>query len=85
MASHFPDHAFLISSKVAIMRKGEFIDFGSPDEVITEENMEKAYGIKVRVMSVDGAFGRRICLPLKGELTANSNNGMLEKLYATRF
>ena len=85
MASHFPDHAFLISSKVAIMRKGEFIGFGSPDEVITEENMEKAYGIKVRVMSVDGAFGRRICLPLKGELAANPSNGMLEKLYATRF
>lgn len=85
MASHFPDHAFLTSSKVAIMRKGEFLDFGPPEDVITEENMEKAYGIKVRVMDVDGAFGRRICLPIKGDFTANSNNGMLEKLYATRF
>ena len=41
MTSHFPDHAFMTSSKVAIMQKGKFVDFGPPDKVITEQSMEE--------------------------------------------
>ena len=43
MSSHFPDHAFLSSTKVAIMKDKRFIDFGTPDDVVTEENLKKAY------------------------------------------
>ncbi len=62
MSSHFPDHAFISSNKVAIMKGKNFIDIGTPDEVITEENMEKAYGIKVKIADMDH---RRACIPLK--------------------
>lgn len=41
MSSHFPDHAFLSSTKVAIMKNKKFIDFGAPDDVVTEENLKK--------------------------------------------
>ncbi|WP_414469794.1 ABC transporter ATP-binding protein [Methanobacterium sp. ACI-7] len=62
MSSHFPDHAFISATKVAIMKGTEFIDIGPPEEVITEENMEKAYGIKVKIVDMEH---RTACIPLK--------------------
>lgn len=62
MSSHFPDHAFISANKVAIIKGTEFIDIGTPEEVITEENMEKAYGIKVKIVDMDY---RTACIPLK--------------------
>lgn len=66
MTSHFPDHAFLASSKVAIMKDNRFLAVGPPDEVITEERMEKIYGIKVKILNVETPINRRICVPLGG-------------------
>lgn len=62
MTSHFPDQAFISSNKVAIMQNGNFIDIGSPDDVITERNMEKTYGIKVKIVDIED---RLACIPLK--------------------
>lgn len=62
MSSHFPDHAFISANKVAIMKGGSFIDVGTPEEVITEENMENTYGIKVKIVDVGD---RMACVPLK--------------------
>ena len=42
MSSHFPDHAFISANKVAIMKGTDFVDIGTPEEVITEENMEES-------------------------------------------
>jgi iron complex transport system ATP-binding protein len=83
MTSHFPDHAFLISSKVAIMKKGEFLAFGPPDEVITEENLESIYGVKIKVVDVDnGGSSCRVCVPVKSEPGCSCNRKtILEKLY----
>jgi iron complex transport system ATP-binding protein len=60
MSSHFPDHAFLAADKVAIMKDRGILAFGTPDEVITQENLEKAYKIGVKIEKVDG---RMICIP----------------------
>jgi iron complex transport system ATP-binding protein len=82
MTSHFPDHAFLISSKVAVMKKGEFLDFGPPERVITEDNLESIYGIRVKMMDVNGAGGPRVCVPVRSELDcSNDRKSILEKLY----
>ncbi|MFA5308934.1 MAG: ABC transporter ATP-binding protein [Dehalococcoidales bacterium] len=64
MTSHFPDHAFLVSSKVALMKQGEFIALGTPDGVITDSNLEKVYNIKVKVINVDTGVNRKICVPI---------------------
>jgi iron complex transport system ATP-binding protein len=64
MTSHFPDHAFLVSNKVALMKSGELIDIGTPDEGITEENLEKVYKIKVKVVDVNVGVNRKICVPI---------------------
>ncbi len=63
MTSHYPDHAFLSSNKVAIMNNGSIMAMGSPEEVITEKNMREAYGIDVKVMDVDE--NRKACIPMQ--------------------
>ncbi len=74
MSSHYPDHAFLAASKVAIMKDKGFIDFGAPDDVLSEENLKKAYGIDVKLMELDD--GRKICVPLKTNLELKSLNSI---------
>lgn len=62
MSSHFPDHAFISANKVAILKGKEFIDIGTPEEVITPKNMELAYGINVDIVDIGN---RTACIPLK--------------------
>ncbi|GMX58113.1 MAG: ABC transporter ATP-binding protein [Candidatus Yanofskyibacterium parasiticum] len=66
MISHFPDHAFLLSGKAALMQKNGPFVFGNTEEVITEENLKSAYGINVRIADVDTGAGVRIktCVPI---------------------
>jgi iron complex transport system ATP-binding protein len=45
MSSHFPNHAFLCSSRVAMMGGGRLIAVGNPEEAITEGNLRETYGI----------------------------------------
>ena len=42
MTSHFPDHAFLVSNKVALMKSGELIAVGPPEEIITEQKSRRS-------------------------------------------
>lgn len=82
MTSHFPDHAFLIGSKVAVMKGGKFIAFGPPDEVVTDQNLEAIYKSKVKVMEVNGNERYRVCVPVKSELDCVcGNKSLLDKLY----
>jgi len=62
MTSHFPDHVLISGTKVAIMKGGNFIEVGTPEEVINTENMEKTYGISVKIVDIDE---RLACVPLK--------------------
>ncbi|AAK79948.1 iron complex transport system ATP-binding protein [Clostridium acetobutylicum] len=66
MTSHFPDHAFLCSAKVALIERGRIFKIGSMDEVITEENLKSMYGIDVKIISVKDQYGNVIksCIPL---------------------
>jgi iron complex transport system ATP-binding protein len=64
MASHFPDHAFLVANLVAILNNGRICQIGGPDEVITEENLRSAYGTDVRVVREGEVVGRKVCFPV---------------------
>ncbi len=64
MSSHFPDHAFLTASTVAIMQDGRFIEIGSPDRVITASNIRKTYGIEVAIGHVVGYKDSITCVPI---------------------
>ena len=63
MASHFTDHAFLGSSRVAVLKDGRILEIGNPDDVVTEPVLEKTYGVKVKVSYFEEA-GRKVCVPV---------------------
>jgi len=62
MTSHFPDHAFMSSNKVALMKDRKFLGIDKPENIITKENMEKVYGIQVKILDISP--DRKICVPL---------------------
>lgn len=62
MTSHFPDHAFISSTKVAIMKNKQFVEVGTPEKIITSDNMKKTYGISVKILDIEE---RLACIPLK--------------------
>lgn len=64
MATHFPDHAFLLSGRVGVMLEKGIPLIGPAEDVITEMTMKKAYNAEVRIMTMEGDGGRRICIPL---------------------
>jgi iron complex transport system ATP-binding protein len=59
MSSHFPNNALLFSSVVAMMHEGRLIALGSADEVVKEDNLERIYGIAVRILTATDAEGGR--------------------------
>ena len=66
MTSHNPDHAFLCcTDAVLITREGDIIS-GLVDDVVTEENLRRAYGIDVRITTADGPLGEPVktCVPM---------------------
>ncbi|MCW4034769.1 MAG: ABC transporter ATP-binding protein [Candidatus Bathyarchaeota archaeon] len=71
MTSHFPDHSFLVSNKVGVMKDHKFIDMGAANDVITENNMLQTYGLDVKIVYIEKA-GRKVCVPLKNNGHINS-------------
>ena len=66
MTSHFPDHAFIVSDLVAILRNGTFAKVGPAHEVITDETLKETYQIDVKVEYVEVA-GRKVCIPIRNK------------------
>jgi iron complex transport system ATP-binding protein len=63
MTSHYPDHALLFSSKVALMKDGRFIKVGIPGDVMTDQTLGDVYGMEVSMISVnDPNTGRELKL-----------------------
>lgn len=53
MTTHAPEQAFLVGGHVAIMKNGDVLASGSPEDVITEKNISSAFGISVKIIDVD--------------------------------
>ncbi|SFR67843.1 ABC transporter ATP-binding protein [Anaeromicropila populeti] len=69
MTSHFPNHAFLCSTKVALMQKNKCFKVGDVNEIVTEDNLKEAYGISVKI--IDTKIGKnkilKSCIPILEE------------------
>ena len=50
MTTHFPDHVSEVAHMAGIMKNNKFHIIGKPDEVITKENIENLYDIKVEII-----------------------------------
>lgn len=66
MTTHYPDHAFLCSSKVALMGSGDKFKLGNADEVVTEENLKQLYDIDVKIVNAmsDNHEIIKACVPM---------------------
>lgn len=49
MTSHFPNHAWMLGSRVAMMNNGGFVAVGPAEEIMTEKNLSETYGLQVIV------------------------------------
>jgi iron complex transport system ATP-binding protein len=54
MSAHNPDHAFMVATHAAILKKGRLIAYGEPRDIITTESLSALYGAPIRV--VDGSI-----------------------------
>ena len=64
MVTHDPDHALYCAHKVIVMENGLVTGVGSPREIVTEDTLNRIYGIQTRVVDVDVGQGdmRRVCV-----------------------
>jgi len=62
MASHFPDHALLVSTVVAILNQGWLAYQVADEEAITEKNLRETYGVNVKILYVGDGVDRKVCL-----------------------
>jgi iron complex transport system ATP-binding protein len=60
LATHDPDHAFAVATRVALMQEGSFVAEGSPHRVLTAERLESVYGVKV---SIEHLPAQTVCTP----------------------
>ena len=66
MVTHDPGHAFFCADKVIMMEQGKVLGIGTPEEIITEENLKRIYGHDVCVSTVELPSGQttRVCVPM---------------------
>lgn len=67
MTTHSPDHAFLASDKVVLMKDGKVLAQGKPDEAITGESLSALYGSKTVVCQTEvksGGKSVKVCIPV---------------------
>lgn len=70
MTSHFPDHAFMSSTKVLAINRGNDFIIGTPDEVITSELLQRIYNIRVQIDTVVDKISKddlKVCVPIINE------------------
>jgi iron complex transport system ATP-binding protein len=53
LTTHAPNEALFAADRVALMRDGGFIADGTPRAVLTEENLERLYETRIRVVDLD--------------------------------
>jgi len=71
MATHFPNHAFYfqnngVATRAALLHEGSFLAAGAPDDILSEQNMERLYGVRTKLLTYDagGAHTIKQVVPL---------------------
>lgn len=66
MTTHNPDHAFLCCDRVILLTKNKEVLEGTVNDIVTEENLMRAYGVEVKVTETikpDGGVVKS-CVPV---------------------
>jgi iron complex transport system ATP-binding protein len=65
MATHFPNHAFYfqnngVATRVALLHEGSFLAVGAPEDILNEQNMERLYGVRTKLLTCDEGSAQTI-------------------------
>jgi ABC-type cobalamin/Fe3+-siderophores transport system ATPase subunit len=65
MVTHAPEHAFLYAHKVLMVKDGHVLAYGKSEEILSEENLSKLYGLNLRLMPVvsENYPSFKVCIP----------------------
>lgn len=64
MTSHFPNHVWKIGTNVAMLNYDGMVVQGPVEEVMTEENLTKTYGVEVKIYDAEsGSHRTKFCDP----------------------
>ena len=80
MFSHFPNHALLFDTTVAMMRDGRLITVGEANTVITEENLSQTYRLPVKILSACDESDKRLyrfVIPANRQAGQNGESGVI--------
>lgn len=72
-STHFPNHALWVADRVIMMKEGSIIANGTPDEIITRENLYTLYGREVDIHALKENF--RVCVPTRLETVRSLKDG----------
>jgi iron complex transport system ATP-binding protein len=62
LATHDPDHVFLVGDRVALLQGGRMEAIGAPEAVITAAALKRLYGVDVQVVELPD-HETRTCVP----------------------
>ena len=65
MTTHYPNHALRFASKVAVLGSKDFFTIGKPEQVITSQYIQDAYGVSASIVNFPAETGGdvRVCIP----------------------
>lgn len=64
MTSHFPNHVWNVGTSAALMGEGGIIASGNCEEIMTKENLERTYGVPVKILeSISDGKSTFFCEP----------------------
>ncbi len=86
LSTHNPEHAFLWSTRTAVLIDGKIASEGAPRQVLTEATLEKLYGIPVKLFKVSGNEydSYRACVPVTVGREASGQSAFGESTAAHR-
>lgn len=74
MTTHLPDQAFMVDANVVLLQQDRPMLFGRAAEIVTERNLQDAYGVQVKVVEyLAGEQPMHLCAPV---FKSNARSGV---------
>ncbi len=74
-STHNPEHVFLFADEVLVIREGIVEAMGDVDRTLTEELLQRVYGVKVNLHEMQGTH-RKFCIPDEKEISYRHNQDL---------
>lgn len=81
MSCHFPEHAFIYTSRAILLNEGTILHSGTPGETITSESLETLYGVEVDIVTVKNRMNQelQVCIPSRSLVEQDKSLQLIER------